>query len=250
MQQSRKKNEMRLCPKCSAPIYRTAGCDHMTCKPPGGCGYEFCWLCSADFEPIIEYGNHRLQTRRQGKNARNKAQDVLEDRLHARREERELEELQAKVQQLEKELSIVRGNVGEGGAIASIGAQTIESLKARILTLEVELDEAEISLKDLTLMHACTQNALTSALSQLSTLTSHDNSLSHQRSTLSSFTPNSPDKSSGIEARQLGARVDHLGRQLDAKAKELARENHALSRVSSEIQSLNNTCRSIDDKLQ
>lgn len=23
---------------------------HMTCRPPGGCGYEFCWICLADWK--------------------------------------------------------------------------------------------------------------------------------------------------------------------------------------------------------
>lgn len=23
---------------------------HMTCRPPGGCGYEFCWICLADWQ--------------------------------------------------------------------------------------------------------------------------------------------------------------------------------------------------------
>ncbi|KAL8278827.1 hypothetical protein RQP46_008698 [Phenoliferia psychrophenolica] len=166
---------------------------------------------------------------------RDKAQVLWEERLVSRRGERDAFELQAKVVRLEKELAGLRGTAGQGGAS---GAQTIEGAKANIIALEVELEEAETSLKDLTLTHADTQTSLASALSTLSTLTSRNTPLEAQLATPSSVLPNSPDKSSGIEARQLRARVEHLGRQLDAKAKELAKENHALARVSSEIQSI------------
>lgn len=33
------------CPKCKRQIERNGGCDHMVCRPPGGCGHEFCWEC-------------------------------------------------------------------------------------------------------------------------------------------------------------------------------------------------------------
>jgi len=50
----------KSCPKCAAPIVKTGdGCDHMKCAPPGGCGFEFCWLCLCDFQPIRQDGNHR-----------------------------------------------------------------------------------------------------------------------------------------------------------------------------------------------
>lgn len=34
----------------------------MTCRRNvGGCGAEFCWLCLADYGPIVRDGNHRHQ---------------------------------------------------------------------------------------------------------------------------------------------------------------------------------------------
>jgi hypothetical protein len=50
------KNNCESCPNCSAPIKKAGGCDHMTCAK---CKYEFCWLCSADYNNIREDGNHR-----------------------------------------------------------------------------------------------------------------------------------------------------------------------------------------------
>ncbi|KAF8319077.1 hypothetical protein DL93DRAFT_276076 [Clavulina sp. PMI_390] len=49
----------KSCPKCTRPIERVSGCDHMTCARPGGCGYEFCWLCFAPYRPILEARNGR-----------------------------------------------------------------------------------------------------------------------------------------------------------------------------------------------
>lgn len=46
------------CPSCREPIEKVDGCDHMTCRPPGGCRHEFCWLCLAPFQPIAQHGNH------------------------------------------------------------------------------------------------------------------------------------------------------------------------------------------------
>jgi hypothetical protein len=33
----------KLCPNCKTPIEKNAGCDHMFCAPPGGCGHRFNW---------------------------------------------------------------------------------------------------------------------------------------------------------------------------------------------------------------
>ncbi|KAL8278836.1 hypothetical protein RQP46_008707 [Phenoliferia psychrophenolica] len=185
------------------------------------------------------------QIRRQGHQPRDKAQVMLEDRLIARREEREVEELRLKIILIEKELRGIKGSGGEGGAGGK--AQTVESARERIGELEVELEEAETSLKDLTLSHTRTQTSLASALSTLSTLSPHNTSLESQISSnsTSSHIPN--DKSSGIEARQLRARVEHLRRQLDAKTKELARENHALARVSSLVATIQNLGREVEE---
>ncbi|KAG9307463.1 hypothetical protein G9A89_017293 [Geosiphon pyriformis] len=46
------------CPKCATKIEKNGGCEHMTCRAPG-CGYEFCWLCLADFDAIRQFGNER-----------------------------------------------------------------------------------------------------------------------------------------------------------------------------------------------
>lgn len=43
-------------PGCNRPIKKEEGCDHMTCRRPGGCGFEFCWVCLAPYEPIREFG--------------------------------------------------------------------------------------------------------------------------------------------------------------------------------------------------
>lgn len=49
----------KRCPSCNRPIEKTEGCDHMTCDARFGCGHEFCWICLANYEPIIQDGNHR-----------------------------------------------------------------------------------------------------------------------------------------------------------------------------------------------
>ncbi|KAF2104945.1 hypothetical protein NA57DRAFT_51735 [Rhizodiscina lignyota] len=46
------------CPSCNAPIEKNEGCDHMTCRKRG-CGFEFCWLCLAPYDPIRRIGNSK-----------------------------------------------------------------------------------------------------------------------------------------------------------------------------------------------
>jgi IBR domain, a half RING-finger domain len=42
------------CPKCQKPIEKIKDtCHHMTCRPPVGCGHEFCYDC---LEPWHGYG--------------------------------------------------------------------------------------------------------------------------------------------------------------------------------------------------
>jgi hypothetical protein len=50
--------ETKPCPQCNRAIQKNDGCDHMTCRLPGGCGHEFCWKCMASYGPILRKGNH------------------------------------------------------------------------------------------------------------------------------------------------------------------------------------------------
>jgi len=43
---------IKQCPKCRQGIQKSHGCDHMTCKKPAGCGFEFCWRCEAPYDGI------------------------------------------------------------------------------------------------------------------------------------------------------------------------------------------------------
>jgi len=47
----------KKCPKCHHWIEKNDGCDHMTCR----CSHQFCWVCSADYDPIRKHGNSRHQ---------------------------------------------------------------------------------------------------------------------------------------------------------------------------------------------
>ncbi|KAF8603521.1 hypothetical protein BDV93DRAFT_523291 [Ceratobasidium sp. AG-I] len=49
----------KVCPGCTRMVEKIDGCDHMVCVKPGGCGYEFCWECLADYRDIRNYGNER-----------------------------------------------------------------------------------------------------------------------------------------------------------------------------------------------
>lgn len=41
----------KICPFCKRPVERSEGCNYMMCKPPGGCGKAFCYVCSNPWEP-------------------------------------------------------------------------------------------------------------------------------------------------------------------------------------------------------
>ncbi|KEF53261.1 uncharacterized protein A1O9_10709 [Exophiala aquamarina CBS 119918] len=54
----------RKCPRCKVLYYRSEGCDHITCgkdthstAKSWGCGFEFCYLCGADYNVIRAKGN-------------------------------------------------------------------------------------------------------------------------------------------------------------------------------------------------
>ena len=42
----------KVCPKCSSPIEKNGGCNHITCRK---CSHEFCWICMG---PWSEHGSH------------------------------------------------------------------------------------------------------------------------------------------------------------------------------------------------
>ncbi|KAM3140725.1 hypothetical protein pb186bvf_007130 [Paramecium bursaria] len=41
----------KICPYCKRAVERSEGCNYMLCKPPGGCGKPFCYVCSNPWEP-------------------------------------------------------------------------------------------------------------------------------------------------------------------------------------------------------
>ncbi|CAD8206015.1 unnamed protein product [Paramecium pentaurelia] len=41
----------KQCPFCKKQVERSFGCNFMMCKPPGGCGKAFCYVCSQPWEP-------------------------------------------------------------------------------------------------------------------------------------------------------------------------------------------------------
>ena len=59
------KDNTQQCPKCHRHIEKNGGCNHMTCRPPGGCSHEFCWLCLADWH---NHGNCAQNRARRGRN--------------------------------------------------------------------------------------------------------------------------------------------------------------------------------------
>lgn len=50
--------KIKDCPKCSTPLEKAAGCNHMTC---GGCKAHMCWVCMAVLEDSAPYHEHLRQ---------------------------------------------------------------------------------------------------------------------------------------------------------------------------------------------
>ena len=48
-------NNRKKCPKCSIPIEKNEGCNHMTCT----CGAHICWLCLQTFKTSMECDYHQ-----------------------------------------------------------------------------------------------------------------------------------------------------------------------------------------------
>ncbi|KAL9655158.1 hypothetical protein ABK040_008933 [Willaertia magna] len=53
------KENAKSCPKCRQAIEKIDGCDHIKCI---SCGYEFCWICLADYKTILERDNSYHKT--------------------------------------------------------------------------------------------------------------------------------------------------------------------------------------------
>jgi len=49
------------CPKCGIAIQKNQGCNHMTCRPPVGCGYEFCWVCKSTWGECDYYSCNKFK---------------------------------------------------------------------------------------------------------------------------------------------------------------------------------------------
>jgi len=48
------------CPNCKNPIEKNGGCDHMTCRPPMGCGHEFWFSCGCNYRGKHTCGKARF----------------------------------------------------------------------------------------------------------------------------------------------------------------------------------------------
>ncbi|KAF2686815.1 hypothetical protein K458DRAFT_441534 [Lentithecium fluviatile CBS 122367] len=55
LEKLKKELNIKDCPKCSTPMEKTEGCNHMTC---GGCKAHICWVCMAVFESSEPCYNH------------------------------------------------------------------------------------------------------------------------------------------------------------------------------------------------
>jgi ariadne-1 len=64
----------KACPKCKNPIEKNGGCMHMTCRKPGGCGHEFCWICLQDWKGHKQCNNFKQEESQNVKDARTELQ--------------------------------------------------------------------------------------------------------------------------------------------------------------------------------
>lgn len=58
------------CPKCKNNIEKNGGCMHMTCRPPGGCVYEFCWICMGAWRTHTQCNKYSAEEKPDGVEAR------------------------------------------------------------------------------------------------------------------------------------------------------------------------------------
>jgi len=49
------------CPKCSMAIQKNQGCNHMTCRAPVGCGFDFCWVCKSKWGECDYYSCNKFK---------------------------------------------------------------------------------------------------------------------------------------------------------------------------------------------
>eukprot|EP00658_Telonema_sp_P-2_P019879 TRINITY_DN17819_c0_g1_i2.p1 TRINITY_DN17819_c0_g1~~TRINITY_DN17819_c0_g1_i2.p1 ORF type:complete len:938 (-),score=233.50 TRINITY_DN17819_c0_g1_i2:296-3109(-) len=49
------------CPKCGIAIQKNQGCNHMTCRPPVGCGFDFCWICKEKWGTCDYYSCNKFK---------------------------------------------------------------------------------------------------------------------------------------------------------------------------------------------
>ncbi len=46
LEETQLNQSIKKCPKCSRPVEKNGGCNHMSCV----CGYHWCWLCTNNFD--------------------------------------------------------------------------------------------------------------------------------------------------------------------------------------------------------
>lgn len=49
------------CPKCGIAIQKNQGCNHMTCRAPVGCGFDFCWVCKEKWGTCDYYSCNKFK---------------------------------------------------------------------------------------------------------------------------------------------------------------------------------------------